>query len=75
VKKMRFSLKTSKLMYGPEPERTVQSVIGKFIFTNCPIAYVSYSRVVLLEIELTIGPFSVFKVMEPQGNYMEELYD
>jgi hypothetical protein len=22
-----------------------------------------------------IGLFSVFKVMEPQGNYMEELYD
>jgi hypothetical protein len=22
-----------------------------------------------------IGLFSVFEVMEPQGNYMEELYD
>jgi hypothetical protein len=31
-----------------------------------------YSRVVLVEIELMIGLFSVFEVMEPQGNYMEE---
>ena len=34
-----------------------------------------YFRVVLVEIELMIGLFSVFEVMEPQGNYMEELYD
>ena len=34
-----------------------------------------YSIVVLVEIELIIGLFSVFGVMEPQGNYMEELYD
>jgi hypothetical protein len=34
-----------------------------------------YSIVVLIEIELMIGFFSVFEVMEPQGNYMEELYD
>jgi hypothetical protein len=27
-----------------------------------------------MEIELMIGLFSVFEVMEPQGNYMEELY-
>jgi hypothetical protein len=33
-----------------------------------------YSRVALVEIELMIGLFSVFEVMEPQGNYMEELY-
>jgi hypothetical protein len=31
-------------------------------------------RVALIEIELMIGLFLVFKVMEPQGNYMEELY-
>jgi hypothetical protein len=34
-----------------------------------------YSRVALVEIELIIGIFSVFEVMKPQGNYMEELYD
>jgi hypothetical protein len=34
-----------------------------------------YSRVVLIDIELLIGVFSVFEVIEPQGNYMEELYD
>jgi hypothetical protein len=28
----------------------------------------------LVEIELMIGLFSVFEVMEPQENYMEELY-
>jgi hypothetical protein len=31
-------------------------------------------RVALVEIELMICLFSVFDVMEPQGNYMEELY-
>jgi hypothetical protein len=30
--------------------------------------------VVLVEIELMIGIFSVFEVMEPQENYMEDLY-
>jgi hypothetical protein len=34
-----------------------------------------YSIVVLVEIELMIGIFSVFKIMELQGNYMEKLYD
>jgi hypothetical protein len=34
-----------------------------------------YSRVILVEIELTIGLFSVFEIMEPQGSYMEEFYD
>jgi hypothetical protein len=33
-----------------------------------------YSRVALIEIKLIIGLFSIFEVMEPQGNYMEELY-
>jgi hypothetical protein len=33
------------------------------------------SRVVLVEIELMIGLFSVFEIMKPQGNYMEDLYD
>ena len=28
----------------------------------------------MIEIELKIGLFTVFKVMEPQGNYMKELY-
>jgi hypothetical protein len=32
-------------------------------------------RVVLLEIELMIGLLSAFKVMEPQRNYIKELYD
>ena len=32
------------------------------------------SSVALVEIELMTGPFTVFKVIEPQGNYMEELY-
>ena len=27
-----------------------------------------------MEIKLMIGFFTVFEVMEPQGNYMEELY-
>jgi hypothetical protein len=31
--------------------------------------------VALIEIELMIGLFSVFEVIEPQGNYMEKLYD
>jgi hypothetical protein len=34
-----------------------------------------YSRVVSIEVELMIGLFSVFEVMEPQGNYTEEFYD
>jgi hypothetical protein len=34
-----------------------------------------YSRIVLVEIELMIVLFSVFEVMEPQMNYIEELYD
>jgi hypothetical protein len=34
-----------------------------------------HSIVVLVEIELMIGIFSIFEVIEPQGNYMEELYD
>jgi hypothetical protein len=34
-----------------------------------------YSRFALVEIELMICLFSVFKFMEPQGNYVEELYD
>ena len=33
------------------------------------------SRVALVEIELMIDLFSIFEVMEPQINYMEELYD
>jgi hypothetical protein len=56
VKKMRFSLKTSKRTNGLETERTVQSIIvnicpkprhmvqsvtGNFIFTSCLIALVS----------------------------------
>ena len=34
-----------------------------------------YSKVVLVEIKLIIDLFSVFEVMEPQRNYMEELYN
>ena len=38
-----------------------------------------YSRVILVEIELLIGFFpvffSLFEVMEPQRNYIEELYN
>jgi hypothetical protein len=34
-----------------------------------------YSRVALVEIELMIGLFLVFEVMELQGNYNEEFYD
>jgi hypothetical protein len=34
-----------------------------------------YFRVALIKIELMIGLFSVFKVIEPQGNFMEELYN
>jgi hypothetical protein len=34
-----------------------------------------YFKVVLVEIKLMIGLFSVFEIIEPQGNYMEELYD
>jgi hypothetical protein len=45
------------------------------IFTNRPIGLVSLLQsCALVEIELMIGLFSVFEVMEPQGNYMEELY-
>jgi hypothetical protein len=33
------------------------------------------SRVALVEIELMIGIFLVFKVMKPQGNYMKKPYD
>ena len=36
---------------------------------------IPYSIVVLVEIELIIGLLSVFEVMKPQRNYMEELYD
>jgi hypothetical protein len=32
-----------------------------------------YSRVALVELELIIGLFLVFEVMELQGNYIEEL--
>jgi hypothetical protein len=32
-------------------------------------------RVALIEIELMIGIFSIFEVMEPHENYMEELYN
>jgi hypothetical protein len=35
----------------------------------------SYSIVVLVKLEHMISLFSVFEVMEPQMNYMEELYD
>jgi hypothetical protein len=45
---MRFALKdvgvdvrSRERTYGLEPERTVQSVIGNFIFTSRPIALVS----------------------------------
>jgi hypothetical protein len=31
-------------------------------------------RVTLVEIELMISLFSVFEIMEPQRNYLEELY-
>jgi hypothetical protein len=34
-----------------------------------------YSKVVLVEIELMIGLFSTFEVMELQGNYVEEFYN
>jgi hypothetical protein len=33
------------------------------------------SRIAIVEIELIIGLFSIFEVMEPQGNYMKELYN
>ena len=33
-----------------------------------------YYRVVLVEIELMIGLFTVFGVIEPQGNYIDKLY-
>jgi hypothetical protein len=34
-----------------------------------------YFKVDLVDIELIIGLLSVFEVMEPQMNYMEEFYD
>jgi hypothetical protein len=34
-----------------------------------------YSRVNLVEIELMIGIFLMFEIIESQRNYMEELYD
>jgi hypothetical protein len=56
VEKMRFSLKTSKLTYGLEIGRMVQSVIGDFIFTkSSQSSYFPYSRIVLVEIELIEG--------------------
>ena len=62
-------------MYGLDPGRTISVLQGNSIFTNRPIAPISLlSSCALIEIELMIGLFSVFEVMEPQGNYMEELY-
>ena len=62
-------------MYGLDPERTVSVLQGNPLFTNRPIAPVSLLwSFALIEIKLMIGIFSVFEVMEPQGNYMEKLY-
>jgi hypothetical protein len=91
VEKIGFSMKTSKWTYGLETERTVQSITmdvrprartygskcDKELYFHQPSHSSCFLifRVVLVEIELMIGIFSIFEVMEPQGNYMEELYD
>ena len=61
--------------YDIEPGRTVSMLQGNHIFTSHPITPVSllYSCA-LVEIELMIGLFTLFEVMEPQMNYMKELY-
>ena len=56
-------------------ERTVDVRQGNPIFTYHPIAPMSLLKsCALLEIKLMIGLFTVFEVMEPQENYMEEFY-
>ena len=81
---MRFSLKTSKQMYSLETERTARSIIvdiqsrvwqGTLFSLVVPQLLVPCYKVVLVEIELMIGIFLVFEVIDSQGNYMEELYD
>jgi hypothetical protein len=47
----------------------------QFRFNEVMLGCLSLFRIALVEIELMIGLFSVFEVMEPQGNYIEELYD
>jgi hypothetical protein len=50
-------------------------VTGNPIFTNCPVAPIFLLKsCALVEIELMIGLFLEFEVIEPQRNYMEELY-
>jgi hypothetical protein len=54
----------------------VRVLQGIPIFTSRPISLVSlFWSCTLVEIELMISLFSLFEVMEPQGNYMEELYN
>ena len=54
--------KVSQQTYSLKLGCTVQSVTGNFIFISRPIG-------------LIISIFSVFEIMEPQGNYMEKLYN
>jgi hypothetical protein len=64
----------SQWTYILELGRTARVLQRNPIFTNRPQLLFRYSRVALVEIELIIGLLSIFEVIEPQGNYMEELY-
>jgi hypothetical protein len=87
---MRFSLKDVRAdvqshdrTYGP-PYHSGCTASSLNVWPKCgretlfllavPLLMFRYYRVVLVAIELIIGLLSIFGVMEPQGNYMEELY-
>jgi hypothetical protein len=62
-------------MYGLEPN--VRPECDRKTLFSLALPYLIFLcyRVALVEIELMIDLFLVFKVIESQGNYMKEFYD
>jgi hypothetical protein len=69
---MRLSLKDVGVDVQSHDRTYGQSVTGKPYFHQP--SHNSCFLVALVELELMICLFSVVEVMEPQGNFMEELY-
>jgi hypothetical protein len=74
---MRFSLKdVGADVWSHDRSPDVRLMCDREILFSPAVPQLLFPccRVVLVEIKLIIGLFSVFEIMEPQGNYIDELY-